>query len=446
MKTFHQDELKIRRFDYTLQAAVEQEANPNGMFSSIADGFNLDKHIFVVDMDDPFFDRIISTVTMGQDLAALGIASVAVNMEYPASRANRDADHIDGFLFRPGETDSRSFTTFVNERNDRDYRYKMTITFDPATEWRGKDSQIVTDWITSADNQLPLAPMDAIERLDVEIGLSNLTNDLISQVEVDVEYNNPDTGFSDKRTYVLAPGGAPQFWRLRLADNAPLEYKYRTRFFFTETNLQIETPFESSGKPAIMINPPFLGRQRMMVNPMLLDASNLLQAIVDIEYEEPDTGYRVTYQEEFDGMEPLANRRFIIPTLLPDPLPVKFNTTIIKLDGSVITEEDQTTDSGIILLSEGEGTIQRVRLRLPTQSLGDHIAVKVDLVGSGETADETSALFTPSQLGDQMVSLVQPDGAVREYDFTITGYNDLGVSQVLSTGTSNDATFIIPMN
>ena len=163
LKTFHQDELKIRRFDYTLQAAVEQEANPNGMFSSIADGFNLDKHIFIVDMDDPFFDRIISTVTMGQDLVALGIASVAVNMEYPASRANRDADQIDGFLFRPGETDSRSFTTFVNEKNDRDYRYKMTITLDPTTEWRGKASQIETDWITSADNQLPLAPSgDAI--------------------------------------------------------------------------------------------------------------------------------------------------------------------------------------------------------------------------------------------------------------------------------------------
>ena len=447
LKTFQQDELKIRRFDYTLQAAILQEANPNGMFSAIVDGYNLDKHIFIVDMDDPFFDRIISTVTMGQNLAALGIASVAVNMEYPADRpANRDADHIDGFLFRPDDTDSRSFTTFVNDRNDRDYRYKMTITFDPTTQWRGQDSQIETDWITTADKQLPLAPMDEIELLDVEIGLSNLQNDLISQVEVDVEYVNPDTGFSDKRMFSLTPGGPPQRWQLRLADDAPLQYKYRVRYFFAEGNLQIETPFETSERPSIMINPPFKGRQRMTINPLLLDASNLLQAIVDIEYEEPDTGYMVTYREEFDGMDPLSNRRFIIPTLRADPLPVTYHTTIIKNDGTVISKNDQTTDSGIILLSEGVGTIQRVRLRLPTQSLGEHIALKVELVGSGDTADETSALFTPSQLDDKMVSLVQPDGATREYDFTVTGYSTLGVGQVLASGSSNDASFIVPMS
>jgi len=446
LKMFRQDELKQRSFDFTLQAAVQQEANPNGMFSSITDGFNMDKHIFEVDMDDPFFDRIISTVTMGQDLAAIGIASVAVNMEYPAERPpGRDADHIDGFLYRPGDTESNAFTTFVNDRNDRDYRYRMTITFDPTTEWRGKDSQIITDWITTADKQLPLAPMNAIELMEVQVSLSSLQNELIAQVEVEVEYNNPATGFSDRRTFSLTPGGAAQSWKLRLGDDAPLTYSYRVRYFFVEGNLRIETPVETSDKPAIVVNPPFRGQQRVTINPLLLDGSNLLSAIVDIEYEEPDSGYRVTYQEEFDGMEPLATRRFIIPTLSADPAPLKYNATIIKLDGSVISLDDQISESGIILLSEGVGTIQRIRLRLPTQSLGELIALKVELIGSGDIADETSALFTPSQLTDQFVSLVQRDGAERSYDFTVTGYNAQGVGTVLATGNNDDSTFIIPM-
>jgi len=45
-----------------------------------------------------------------------------------------------------------------------------------------------------------------------------------------------------------------------------------------------------------------------------------------------------------------------------------------------------------------------------------------------------------------MVSLVQPDGAIREYSFTVTGYDALGVSNVLASGTSSDVSFIVPMN
>ena len=447
LKMMRQDELKQRSFDFTMQAAVQQEANPNGMFSAITDGFNMDKHIFEVDMGDAFFDRILSNVTMGQDLSSLGIASVAVNMEYPAERPDGvDADHVDGFLFRPEDTESHLFATFVNDRNDRDYRYRMTITFDPTTEWRGKDNQIITQWQTTSDKQLPLAPMNEVELMDVAVSLSSLQNELISQVEVQVEYENPETGFSDQRTFTLAPGGEAQSWKLRLADDAPLNYQYKVRYFFTEGNLRIDTPIQTSQEPAIVINPPFQGQQRVMINPLLLDGSNLLSAVVDVEYVEVDTGYRVSYQHEFDGTQALATQSFVIPTLSAEPAPLKYNATIIKLDGSVITQDDQTSDSGIILLSEGVGTIQRVRLRLPSQSLGDFIALKVELVGSGEVSDETSALFTPSQLSDQFVSLVQPDGAERSYQFAVTGYDAQGVSTQLASGTSDDATFIVPMS
>ncbi|MGH8564666.1 MAG: hypothetical protein ACREXW_11510 [Gammaproteobacteria bacterium] len=448
LKFAHQVERRTREFDYRLQSAIEQEANPNGMFSSIVDGFNLDKIIFEVKMDDPFFDRILTTVSMGQDLAALGIGSVAVNMEYPAERREGvDADHVDGFLFRPGETETQSFTTFLNDRRDRDYRYQMTITFDPATEWRGKNSQVVTPWTTSAAAEVPLAPMDSVERLDVEIGLSTtVSSDLIAQVEVEVLYEDAASGFRDNRTYVLTPGGASHHWRLRLADDAPLKYRHRTRYFFKEGNLRVETPFTESEQPTIVVNPPFQDRIRVMINPMLLDSANLLQAIVDLEYTEPDTGYIVTHREEFDGFQPLANRSLIIPTLAKNPGPLKFSTTVIKMDGVVRTQEDQTSESGIILLSEGAGVVQRIKVRLPNNTIGDRIAVKVDLTGTGEQPDQTTALFTSSQLAEQMVALVQPDAASRAFDFQITGYDTLGSPQAIAAGRSSDQTFIVPLN
>ena len=126
-----------------------------------------------------------------------------------------------------------------------------------------------------------------------------------------------------------------------------------------------------------------------MVNPMLLDAANLLQAIVDIEYTEPDTGYTVTHREEFDGSQPLANRSLIIPTLAKNPGPLKYTTTVIKMDGVVHVQEDQSSEDGIILVSEGTGVVQRIKVRLPNNTIGDRIAVKVDLTGTGEQPDQT---------------------------------------------------------
>ncbi|MEM8849188.1 MAG: hypothetical protein AAGE03_04050 [Pseudomonadota bacterium] len=446
LKSFRQEELKVRRFDFTMQAAVEQEANPNGMFSAIADGFNLDRHIFEIDMDDDFFDRVNATVSMAQDLASVGIASVAVNMEYPANRpSGTDADHFDGFLFRPGETDTHSFTTFLNDARERDYRYRMTITFDAQTEWLGRDSQIETDWVTSADRQVPLAPMNAIDLFEVQVALSTLANEAIAQVEVEVAYRDPGSGFEDRRTFLLTPSGGPQSWKLRLPEGAPRTYTYRVRYFFAESNLRVEAPEEETTDPALVINPPFRGLQRVMINPMLLDMANLLQAIVDVEYTEPDTGYRVSVRKEFEPGTPLTPERFDIPTLQDVPEPVRFTSTIIGIDGTVSTQDLQEAPNGIIVLSESEGVTQRITVRLPPAGMGAFIALKVDLTSQAETADRTSAFFTPGDADPQVVALVGPQGATRDYDFNITGYDGSGRPVPVASGTAADATFVVPV-
>ncbi len=86
LKFYHQEELKTRTFEYSMQAAVAREVAPQGLFSTVASGLNLDRAIVEVRMDDDFFDRIIARVSMGEDLDAAQISSVAVNLEYPANR------------------------------------------------------------------------------------------------------------------------------------------------------------------------------------------------------------------------------------------------------------------------------------------------------------------------------------------------------------------------
>ena len=66
-------------------------------------------------LDDELMTIEVLESTSGLTLA--GIASVAVNLEYPGERPpGKDAEHVDGFLFVPGKTDPRTFTTFLNDR------------------------------------------------------------------------------------------------------------------------------------------------------------------------------------------------------------------------------------------------------------------------------------------------------------------------------------------
>jgi hypothetical protein len=118
---------------------------------------------------------------------------------------------------------------------------------------------------------------------------------------------------------------------------------------------------------------------------------------------------------------------------------------VIHADGSVFESGEITSEDNVIVVSEGTGATQRIRVRLPSNNLGTLVAVKVDLTGKGETPDKTSALFTPSQMDEQTVALAQPAADQMGYSFQITGYNALGQPIPGASGQSNDQVFIVQM-
>jgi len=445
LKFYRQDELRTRTFDFTRAMAVERTLAPQGLFTTMVDGMNLVEQIQEIDMDDPFFDRILATVTMGADLEAAGIASVAVNMEYPANRPDGvDADHVDGFLFRPGASDPGVFSCFVNDAKEREYRYKMTITFDPTTDWRGRDSQVETDWIVTTDRQLSLSPMDAVELMDTEIAPGSLPADVISQVQIDLAYDDQATGFSDTHRVVVGPQDAPSNWRLRLADDARREYRRRDTFLFREGSLRYSPP-EYADSGAVIVNAPFRGQHRMRLVPML-DPATLFEAIVDITYQEPDTGYRRTFQRIYDGFSGRPRSESItFPTIQAEPADVTYFVTVVRQDMSTYSSDEMTSENGVILITDGAGTLQRIRVELPHSGVGDFMGLRVSVMSDGADPDEAQAFFSPSATEPQFVTLVQPDDGGRTYRYEVTGYDMFGQPSRIAEGSADDTRFIVPM-
>lgn len=449
LKYYRQEELKKRSFIYSMQAAVARDAAPQGLFSTMIEGLDLERSIKEVSLDDDFFKRLVATVSMGTNLEAAGVSSIAVNLEYPSERLpTEEPMHVDGFVFSPNNLESKTFTTWLNDRKSLDYRYKMDVFFRPDSPYVGKDDHILTDWITTRSRQLLLDPLGEIELFDLEISLGEIDDDEVSQVQVECLYEDITNDFETQKTFLLKPGEASQHWRLRLSDAENNTYKYKVTYFLKD-NLRVQTDWQDSQDPNLIINEPFRNTLDIRLVP-LLDRENLVEAIVDLTYRDEETGYERRLQEVFSPTTPegLKSRSVSIPTLTENPENYTYELTVIRLDGSVYPSEPVSSNDSVILITDGPGRTHRIKVNLVGQDMisAGLIAVKVNLTGPGEQPDRESVIFTPSQYQEQTVSLVQPhEGDVFTYSYEVTGYNIQGEVLPGDSGETSDSNLFVRM-
>jgi hypothetical protein len=445
LKYYHQEELKTREFEYSMQAAVARDAAPNGMFSTIVHGLDLDRSIKSVSLDSDFMRRLVATVSMGGDLGAIGVNLAAVNLEYPGERKDtEDPTHTEGFLFKPDAMDPHVFTTWLDERKHLSYRYKLDVHFDPDSPWIGKDAHVGSDWVVTKARQLTLDPLDVVGLLDVQLSPGRLDPAQIDQVQCEVVYQDGNNNFEARKTFVLRPGDSGADWHVRLSDPDLRSYRYRLTYFLRD-GVRHQMPWVDAADPSLVVNDPFQDAIRLRLVP-LLDPAALVEADVDVSYAEP-SGYERRVQTVFSGSS-LASQTITIPTLAKDPVPLSYEITIVRADGSVYQSGKRTAaaDTGVLAVSDGAGATHRVKVRLPDTNLAAAglAAVKVDLRGPGDDPDTAEALFTPSQLADQTLTLVQPEeGGPFRYTYAITGYTSRGLPVTGDSGESGDPNLIV---
>ncbi len=444
LKSYRQEELKTRVFEYSMQTAVVRQAAPQGLFSTITKGLNLGRSILEVNLDDEFFKRLIATVSIGGDLDVAGIKTVAVNLEYPGVRKpGEDPLQVDGFVFTSSDLSPKVFTTWLNDRKDLNYRYQMELHFKPDSPWAGKDAHVTADWSVTRDRQLTLDPLDAVGLFDVLVSFGHMDSGQVAQVQAELSYEDVPNDYRNRKTIFLKPGDPPAHWQLRLSNPQLRTYTYRVLYFLQE-NARYQSDWISSEDSTLVINEPFKGTLNVRLVP-LLDPNALVEAVTDVTYEEQDTGYKRRFQRVFSPTE-LKSQPISIPTLSESPSSYLYKVTVFRSDGSVFESDSMTAESSAVVISDGPGTTHRIKVKLIAQNLTQAglAALKVDMVGPGDTPDSESALFTPSQMDDKTVSLVQPDGGgTFVYSYRVTGYTQQGIPVPGDSGQSSEKILIV---
>ena len=407
------------------------QAAPQGLFSTVVSGLNLNKAIREINLDDDFMRRIVTDVSLGSDFESSGLNLVGVNLEYPAQpQPGEQPLHIDGFLFQPGASNPHTFTSWLTEHKDLDYRYQMDLHFKPDSPWKGKEQHITTQWITSRARQLTLNPLDVIDLLDVEITLGSINAELIQQVQVEMRYQDITDDFEALRTFTLLPGSSGERWRLRLSNVAATTYNYRLNYFF-KNGLRYSTTWQESSDPSLVVNDPFHGSINLRLVPQF-DASEVMEAIIDLHYEETDNGYEHHEQIIYTASEPFRSKSIKIPTLSATPSGYSYELTVIRNDGSVFESGPIQTpvEDTVIVVTDGPGRTQRIKVQLANPDLTSTglSAVRVELTGMGNPPDRAEALFTASQTMPQVITLLAPsDNQPLTYHYQVTGFTRQGL-------------------
>lgn len=444
LKQLHTEELKTRVFEYSEQAAVARTAAPQGLFSSVVQGFDLNRAIIEVDLNDSFLQQVNSTISISDNFAVTGLTVVDINLEYPGTQQpGEQPTRTEGFTFKPGDLTSKKFTAWLNDKKDLTYRYQFGNHFKADAPWVGKDDHIVSDWIVTRAPELTLDPMDAIALLDVEITVGNISSGQVTQAQIDVWYQDANDSFINKQSFLLKPGDPSTHWRLRLTSAEQRTYQYRITYFFPN-NLQHQTDWVSTDSRSIVVNDPFQGSLDLRLVP-LLDAGSLIEADVDLTYREADTGYTRNLHQTFTP-DNLKAQAISLPTLAKIAAPYTSSITVIRSDGSTFTSQPTTSSSPVLIISDGVGKIHAIQVHLPSKDLGNLAALKVDFTGSGDDPDFASVLFTPSQVNDRTVYLVQSGKTTAfSYTYKVTGYTQHGQPIAGDSGTATGSSLVVKM-
>jgi hypothetical protein len=443
----YMDEEKTREFEYSEQDAVAQEVAPQGLFSTMVRGVDLSRLVKEISLDDDFFKRINATVSMGSDLAAEGVDSVAVNFEYPANREPGVGPMAsDGVIWHPGAVPPHTFAAWLDNAKDLDYQYQMDVQFSAQSEWVGKGNRVTSPWITSRARVLTLDPLDVMALFDLTLSLGTI-DPTVQQVQVEVSYDDTTNGFSDHRSFLMKAGDPPVHWRLRLSDPNLRTYQYRVTYVFTG-NYQHTTDWTTTDSATLVIGNPFKNQFQVRVVP-ILQVSNLQEADVEVVYQETVSGYEHRTPLTFNPAA-MATQVVVIPTMSAAPTGYSFITTVVHQDGSVVqpTTTQATVDDQVVLVKEGQGAAHKITVSLPDTNLAGAglLAVKVVLWGPGDPPDVAEALFSPSTLAPQTVLLVQPDTTKPwSYHYQVIGYTALGVPRGGGPQLASDTNLLVQL-
>jgi hypothetical protein len=436
LKYYRQEELKKRTFEFSRQSAEIRSAAPQGLFSTLIEGYDLSDRIISINLDDEMFKRLIADVGVVCDWDNDGVELVNISLEYPGVLPmGSQPSHVDGYVFTKSENQRKVFTTWLNALKDMSYRYKADVHFKSTSQWVGKESVLHGDWQTTRNRQMIFNPLDEIGLLNVKIALDETVDFKdVTQVLVQTEYDDPENDFKVEHSFILNAQKKTDEWKLRLSNRYHRSIRWRAIYSLPD-NIETSTDWTTTDETSVIVSEPFQGLRHIRVVPTL-KGNEIIEAILDLEYEETN-GYKKTFQEVFTP-ENLKGRNLTIDTLLKNPGVYLYTITVVRSDGSVYVSDETESDSGVIIVDDKDGQIINLNIKMLISPAQWEKLYAVELQIRTPDGNLDSLIFTTSQPAERQYVFGLAADAPLEYEWRTLAYPKEGARNVSEFHIEND--------
>ncbi len=352
LRFVHQDERKRFKMVYNRTGAVKRTYAPQGFIGLLAaDLEDSEKHFVEVDLDDPFFRELNLEVDAPFDFERLGLASAHVDIRYGSDEDRGGVIHRD-FVFRPEDRGPRREGFFLRGPGALSYRRGIRYHFSPDSDWLGESPSFDAGFEESEERTFAVNPAEHLDFHEVRLAPGDVDWGIVRSLDVDLTYAS-ESGWTTTRTFTFTsddPG--EQRWRIRTPRGEPFAYTSVVRAHLTDGTTRESEPRTHTGS-TLPVNDPFTGALEIDFVPAWAPGE-VRFAFVDVEYDDPDNGYRRTARIELDGFEP-ERGHLRIALLDPDHREFTYRVSFLGPDHRMIRTAPVVTDDTLVAVSPPSG-------------------------------------------------------------------------------------------
>jgi hypothetical protein len=274
----------------------------------------------------------------------------------------------------------------------------------------------------------------------------NIPFDRYTQVEVELAYADPDNQISFAQTYLLSATNQSPMWRIRVADPAKSDYKYRLTYYPVDKP-PIAGDWKTTSAPALIVTDPYPNVLRVMVLPSL-DFTKVQRALVTLSYTD-----EANHISQSDLLPPMAGPDAMAPWTCNIVDGTKrtysYQVDLQYKDGSVKEYPAVPCTDRTLFVSDS----YRLPIRVSISAAGSFAAAGLNAVSVALTYDDA-----PNNNHVESTIRLTPTSSSGEFDFTImdpqkTRYSyivtyettDVGFNRTDAQATSDSTNLQIPL-
>lgn len=444
LKAKKDEELRTVDYDFSERSPEERTHAPQAFVPTLLTREELAARVHHVDLASDFF-QLLEVLVSGpseEELAALGLRSVTVDLVYGAEEATAGGPPAEtgSLVFRPGS--APDLTWAVRRRGRRTLGYTAAVTYEFARE-NGVDADALTYRLPArpqTGRTLSIRPYDDVAVLDVEVDLGRLDPG-VRDVDVDLSFVDPTTGFDASHHLRLSPAvetpRAERTWQVRTATAGRREYTAQSTLTFTDGAVYAIPP-QTCDEPLLRVDAPFRGTRSLLIQPNVT-SDDVTSMTVEVRYADVAAGYHRQFTQVLTPApvtDPPTARWSPITLAWPiiDPGHQEIHYRVTTAAGGVVDagEWTPTTDPSLLVGDVGHRS-RRVEVRLIGPSLAevgiDAIQVRVGAAGSADT-DAQSAFFDPATPGPIALTVPAGPGAPAGFRYQVITFRADGTQHV----------------